>query len=139
MIEYDNLNKVNEPFDEGLKRAFGEVLDSGWFILGENVEKFEKEFASYNCVNHCTSVASGLDALILSIRALNIPERSEIIVPSNTYIATILSILHNVHKPVLVEPDIRTYNIDTSLIETAISKDIFNKVKEIITDSLNYN
>src|SRR3989339_902834 len=95
MIEYDNLNKVNKPFADELKRAFCNVLDSGWFILGENVEKFEKEFADYNNVRYCAGVASGLDALILAIRSLDLPGGSEIIVPSNTYIATILSILQN--------------------------------------------
>ncbi|HBH82416.1 MAG TPA: aminotransferase [Bacteroidales bacterium] len=128
MIEYDNLNKVNKPFADELKRAFCNVLDSGWFILGENVEKFEKEFADYNNVRYCAGVASGLDALILAIRSLDLPGGSEIIVPSNTYIATILSILQNGHDPVLVEPDIRTYNIDPSLIEASIT----TKTKAVI-------
>jgi len=121
MIEYDNLNKVNKPFADELKRAFCDVLDSGWFILGKNVELFENEFAKYVGVSHCAGVASGLDALVLSIQALNIPKGSDIIVPSNTYIATILSILQNSHNPVLVEPDIVTYNIDPSLIEKSIT------------------
>lgn len=128
MIEYDNLYKVNKPYAAELKQAFGDVLDSGWFILGKNVENFEKEFASYNGVNFCSGVASGLDALILSIQALDIPKDSEIIVPSNTYIATILSILQNGHKPVLVEPDISTYNIDPGKIEASIT----GKTKAVI-------
>lgn len=128
MIEYENLYRLNKPYTEELKRVFGEVLESGWFILSKNVENFEKEFASYNGVNYCAGVASGLDALILSIQALDIPKDSEIIVPSNTYIATILSILQNGHKPVLVEPDIRTYNIDPCKIEASIT----GKTKAII-------
>lgn len=122
MIEYDNLNKVNKPFADELKNAFSDVLDSGWFILGKNVELFENEFASYVGVGYCAGVASGLDALILSVKALDIPEGSEIIVPSNTYIATILSVVQTGNIPVLVEPDIRTYNIDPALIEAAITK-----------------
>ena len=121
VIEYESLFKVNKPFSDRLKLAFSEVLDSGWFILGKRVEKFEKEFADYIGVGYCAGVASGLDALILSIRVLNLPEGSEIIVPSNTYIATILSIMQTGHKPVLVEPDFLTYNIDPSLIESAIT------------------
>lgn len=121
MIEYENLAKVNQPFFNKFKEAFNDVLESGWYILGENVEKFEKEFAAYNNVKHCVGVASGLDALILSIRALDLEKGSEIIVPSNTYIATILAIMQNGHIPVLVEPDVNTYNIDPSKIETAVT------------------
>ena len=121
MIEYENLTKVNQPFFDKFKRAFKDVLESGWFILGESVEKFEKEFAAYNNVKYCAGVASGLDALILSIQALDLEKGSEIIVPSNTYIATILAIMQNGHIPVLVEPDINTYNIDPSKIETSIT------------------
>ena len=122
MIEYENLAKVNHAFIDKFKRAFNDVLESGWFILGKNVEKFEKEFATYNNVNYCVGVASGLDALILSIQALDLEKGSEIIVPSNTYIATILAIIQNGHIPVLVEPDINTYNIDPSKIEDAITR-----------------
>lgn len=121
MIEYENLYKVNQKYFEDFNRAFGEVLESGWFILGKNVEEFEKEFAEYNNVKHCIGVASGLDALTISLMTLGLPEKSEIIVPSNTYIATILSILQSGHVPVLVEPDIRTYNIDPGRIEDAIT------------------
>ena len=122
MIEYENLSKVNKPYAEQLRKAFSDVLESGWFILGERVEKFEKEFADYLQVDFCEGVASGLDALILSIKVLDLPEGSEIIVPSNTYIATILSIMQTGYKPVLVEPDLSTYNIDPSLIEASITK-----------------
>jgi dTDP-4-amino-4,6-dideoxygalactose transaminase len=122
MIEYENLNKSNQPFFEEFKKGFSEVLESGWFILGKKVETFEHEFASYLGAKYCAGVASGLDALTLSILSLDIPRGSEIIVPSNTYIATILAILQAGHKPVLVEPDIHTYNIDPLLIEQSITK-----------------
>lgn len=121
MIEYENSFKANQPFINEYREAFNNVLKSGWFILGENVAEFEKEFAAYNHVKYCAGVASGLDALIISILTLDLPPASEIIVPSNTYIATILAILQTGHKPVLVEPSIATYNIDPELIENSIT------------------
>lgn len=122
IIEYENLFRSNEMFFKEFRRTFDKVLNSGWFILGQEVETFEKEFADYNEVDYCIGVASGLDALTLSILALDIEKGSEIIVPSNTYIATILSILHAGCKPILVEPDLKTYNIDPSNIENALTK-----------------
>jgi dTDP-4-amino-4,6-dideoxygalactose transaminase len=121
-IEYENLFRVNSPFINDLKTAFDRVLNSGWFILGQSVKIFEAEFAEYIKVKHCSGVASGLDALTLSLLALNIEKGSEIIVPSNTYIATILSVLHAGLVPVLAEPNLATYNIDPLNIELAISK-----------------
>jgi len=104
------------------KRSFGEVLDGGWFILGKKVMEFEQQYASYCTTRHCVGVANGLDALNLSVRVFNFKKATEIIVPSNTYIATILSIVENGLKPVLVEPDINTYNLDPDKIEAAITK-----------------
>jgi dTDP-4-amino-4,6-dideoxygalactose transaminase len=121
MIEYENLYKVNKPYFDEFNLAFNKVLDSGWFVLGRNVEEFEREFADYVNVKHCVGVASGLDALTMSLMVLDLKKKSEIIVPSNTYIATILSILHSGHVPVLVEPDLATYNIDPERIENAIT------------------
>ncbi len=121
MIEYENLFASNKVFMEEYRAAFEKVLNSGWFILGDSVSNFEKEFAEYCNTNYCIGVASGLDALTLSLHSLNLPRGSEVIVPSNTYIATILSIVHLGLKPILVEPDIRTYNIDTSRIVEAIT------------------
>jgi dTDP-4-amino-4,6-dideoxygalactose transaminase len=121
MIEYENLGKVNQPFFEEYKKDFADTLEKGWYVLGDKVKRFENEFASYTGTKHCTGVASGLDALLLSLKALN-PERdSEIITPSNTYIATILSIVQAGLKPILVEPDIRSYNIDPFRIEEKIT------------------
>ena len=122
MIEYENLFKVNETFLKDFLTSFNNTFNSGWFILGKNVEKFEKEFASYIGNEYCVGVASGLDALILPLRYYNFEMGSEVIVPSNTYIATILSIVRCGLKPVLVEPDIKTYNIYPSKIEEAITQ-----------------
>lgn len=128
MIEYENLGKSNEKFFMEYEESFKKTLNSGWYILGKNVSKFENEFANYNNSQFCIGVASGLDALTLSLKALKIESNNEIIVPSNTYIATILSIINNNLKPVLVEPDINTYNIDPDKIEEKIT----NKTKAIM-------
>ncbi|MCS6955477.1 MAG: DegT/DnrJ/EryC1/StrS family aminotransferase [Candidatus Calescibacterium sp.] len=122
MIEYENLKLTNKPFFDEYIKSFINVLESGWFILGENVKKFEEEFARYIGVKHCIGVGCGLDALTLALEALELPKGSEIIVPSNTYIATILAVIRAGHKPVLVEPDIKTYNIDPDKIPEKISK-----------------
>ena len=90
--------------------------------LGNNVSQFEKDFAKFCDTKHCVGVASGLDALILAIDAFDFPTGSEIIVPSNTYIATIMAIVKSGYRPILVEPDIRTYNIDVTKIEEKINK-----------------
>ncbi len=122
MIEYENLRKLNQEFVLQYREKFEEVLNSGWFILGQQVKQFENDFANYCGTNHCVGVANGLDALILSLRAFNFKPDGEVIVPSNTYIATILSILNCGLKPVLVEPNIFTYNIDPKCIEESITK-----------------
>ena len=121
MIEYENLKLVNHPFFEEYKKCFDEVLQSGWYILGKRVEAFEQQFAQYCSSSYCVGLASGLDALYLAIKAFNFPTSSEIIVPSNTYIATILAVLQNQMKPILVEPNILTYNIDPKKIEESIT------------------
>lgn len=121
MIEYENLARSNKLFEDEYKESFARFLEKGWYILGEQVKLFEEEFASYCNAKHCIGVASGLDALMLALRQAEFPSGSEVLVPSNTYIATILSILQCGLKPVLVEPDIRTYNIDPKLIEENIT------------------
>jgi len=121
MIEYENLGKLNAPFFDAFEKAFKETLESGWYILGNKVQSFENEFATYCNTKHCIGLANGLDALILALRAFDFEKGDEVIVPSNTYIATILSIIHNGLKPVLVEPDITTYNIDPLKIEEKIT------------------
>ena len=128
MIEFENLKKSNEKLFNEYEIISNETIESGWYILGKNVKKFEKEFAEYNGSKYCIGVGSGLDALILSLKSFDFPKDSEVIVPSNTYIATILSIAHNGLKPVLVEPDIKTYNIDHKKVEEKITA----KTKAII-------
>lgn len=120
-IEYENLARLNAPFFQDFQTEFNKVMESGWYILGNKVKEFEHAFATYNGTAKAIGVANGLDALILAIKALRLEPGSEIIVPSNTYIATILSIVHNQCKPVLVEPDINTYNIHPSRIEEKIT------------------
>lgn len=109
-------------------RAIESVVDSGWFILGERVKKFESEFAAFTKVKHCIGVANGLDALIISLRVIGVTSGDEVIVPSNTYIATALAVSSLGAIPVLVEPKIDTYNIDPERIEKAIT----SKTKAII-------
>jgi dTDP-4-amino-4,6-dideoxygalactose transaminase len=104
-----------------LHEAFKRVLDSGWYILGNEVEQFEQEFAKYCEVEHCVGVGNGLDALHLILRAYGIGQGDEVIVPSNTYIATWLAASYAGATPIPVEPDLRTYNLDPSKIEAAIT------------------
>ena len=122
MIPYDQLSKVNQPYQAEFERAFRNFLEKGWFIMGEGLKQFEKQFADYHQAKHAIGVANGLDALILAIKVLDLPIGSEIIVPSNTYIASILAIIHAGHQPVLVEPSLYSYNIDPNLIEAAITR-----------------
>jgi dTDP-4-amino-4,6-dideoxygalactose transaminase len=121
MIEYENLGKLNCSFFPEVSEAIGKVVQKGWYVLGEEVLNFEKEFAQYVGVKHMIGVASGLDALVLSLKVLDLPSGSEVIVASNTYIATILAIIQAGCKPVLVEPDLTTYNINPKFIAAAIT------------------
>lgn len=122
MIPFLDLKKVNLRYERELTELFSKVLNKGWFILGEEVEKFESEFADYCGVKHCISVANGLDALKLILKAYNIGDGDEVLVPANTYIATALAISEVGAIPILIEPDIDTYNIDTTKIEERITK-----------------
>lgn len=126
MIKFLDLKAINDSFEPELSQAIKRVLDSGWYLLGNEVKAFEQEYAEYIGTKHCIGVANGLDALRLILKAyieLGIMrEGDEIIVPANTYIATILAITDNRLKPVLVEPDINTYNLDPYLIEEKITE-----------------
>lgn len=125
MIKFLDLKRINQQYKSQLCAAFERVLDSGWFIMGKELSKFEQEFATYVGVKHCIGVANGLDALTLIISAYKelrlFKSGDEILVPSNTYIATILAISANQLVPVLVEPDISTYNLDPTILETSIT------------------
>lgn len=121
MIEYESLAKSNEAMMEQLEAAANRVIRSGWYVLGSEVSAFEAEFAAYAESAHCIGVANGLDALILSIEALDLPQASDILVASNTYIATILAIVRAGHRPVLVEPERDTFNMDPEQLPNVIT------------------
>lgn len=121
MIEYESLANSNAAYMAELESAASRVIRSGWYVLGQEVSAFEQEFAQYVGAKHCIGVANGLDALILSIEALDLPSGSEVLVASNTYIATILAIQRAGHYPVLVEPVLETFNMDPALLPLAIT------------------
>lgn len=125
-IKYLDLKKVTERHAEEIHEAVARVIDSGWYLLGEAVARFEEEYARYCGVRHCIACGNGLDALTLILRAYIemgvMAEGDEVIVPANTYIATILSITENGLVPVLVEPRLDTFQIDDALIEQAITE-----------------
>ena len=121
-VPFLDLNAPHEELRQELHNAFERVLDSGWYVLGNEVKKFEQEFAEYCEAKNCIGVGNGLDALHLILRAYNIGLGDEVIVPSNTYIATWLAASYAGATPVPVEPDARTYNIDPTLIEAAITQ-----------------
>lgn len=125
MIKFLDLQKINAQYAEELKQTAADVIDSGWYLQGERVKLFEANLANYIGVKHAIGVANGLDALRLILKAYIemgiMQEGDEIVVPANTFIATILAITDNRLKPVLVEPDLNTYNLDISLIEKHIT------------------
>ena len=132
MIPFLGLKQVNSVYREEMIAAATRVIDSGWYIQGEEVKEFERNFADYCGARHCIGVANGLDALILVFRAWKelgkLKDGDEIIVPANTYIASILAITENRLKPVLVEPDPLTFNICPDNIRSAIT----DKTKAIL-------
>jgi dTDP-4-amino-4,6-dideoxygalactose transaminase len=121
MIEYESLARSNQAVMQELEAAATRVIRSGWYVLGGEVSAFESEFATYAETPHCVGVANGLDALILSIEALDLPQGSDILVASNTYIATILAIVRAGHRPVLVEPEIASFNMDPERLKGAMT------------------
>lgn len=125
MIKFLDLKKINAQYATELKQAAAEVIDSGWYLQGEKVKLFETNLANYIGVKQAIGVGNGLDALRLILKAYIemgiMQEGDEVMVPANTYIASILAISDNRLKPVLIEPDINTYNLDISLIEQHIT------------------
>lgn len=122
MIKFLDLEKVNNRFRDEIDGRIKSILDSGWYLQGEWDKTFEAHFAQYVGAKHCIGCANGLEALTLIIRAYGFGAGDEIIVPTNTYIASILAISENGCTPVLVEPDIHTYNINPDLIEEKITE-----------------
>lgn len=127
-VPFVSLIKTNELLKTEAMIALEEVYDSGWYILGERLNSFEKAYANYCNSNYCIGVANGLDALHIALRTLGIGPGDEVIVPSNTYIASALAISFTGAKPVFVEPNEKTFNINPSLIE----ENITSKTKAIL-------
>ena len=132
MVPFLDLKKINLRQEVAFEKAFKDLLNSGWYILGEQVKKFEEKFANYCGTKYCIGVANGLDALILILEGYKklgfMQDGDEVIVPSNTYIASILAVSKAGLVPVLVEPSLNDYLIDPSAIEEKITK----KTKAII-------
>lgn len=133
MIKFLDLQKINAQYEQELKEAANRVIDSGWYLMGKELETFEQNYAEFCGVKYALGVANGLDALRLIFKAyleLGVMKKGdEVIVPANTYIASVLAISDNELIPVFVEPNILTYNLDSSKIEAAITP----KTKAILT------
>ncbi len=127
-IPFVSVLPMEEELGGELKAAFERVLERSWYIGGTEDKAFEESFAKYCGRKYCIGVGNGLDAIVLALKALGITSGDEVLVPSNTYIATALAVTYVGATPVFVEPDIRTYNINPSLIERAIT----SKTKAII-------
>lgn len=121
-IPFVSFKPLEKKLDAELRAAFERVYTRSWYIEGEEDEAFEKAFAEYCDRKYCVGTGNGLDALFLALKALGIKDGDEVIVPSNTYIATTLAVTYVGATPVFVEPDIRTFNIDATLIESAITE-----------------
>jgi dTDP-4-amino-4,6-dideoxygalactose transaminase len=120
-VPFLDLKTPHQELKAELEAAFSRVLDSGWYILGKELESFEAQFAEYSGVAHCIGVGNGLDAIHLLLEAYGIGPGDEVLVPSNTFIATWLAVTRTGATPVPVEPDLRTYNIDPAAIEAAVT------------------
>ena len=127
-VPFATFFPMHDEIRDKLNSAYNKVVDKSYFIQGEECKKFEEEFAEYCGVKYCVGVATGLDALMLILKAMNIGAYDEVIVPSNTYIATALAVSYNGAVPVFVEPVIETYNINVNKIEEKIT----DKTKAII-------
>ncbi len=120
-IKYTDFERMHKPIEKELEQCYKEVFNSQWFIQGRKLEQFEREFAEYCQTDYCVGVGNGLDALRLILQACDIGEGDEVIVPSNTFIATVLAISYTGASPVFVEPDISTLLINPDLIEEKIT------------------
>jgi dTDP-4-amino-4,6-dideoxygalactose transaminase len=120
-VPFLSFKSVNTEVKSEIFSAFEEFFDSGWYVLGQKVHDFELEYANYNKVSHCVGVSNGLDALHISLKTLGIGPGDDVLVPSNTYIATALAVSYVGARPIFVEPNPDTYNIDPTRIEQAIT------------------
>jgi len=120
-VPFLNLNPIHKALRAEMVNAFKRVYDNNWFILGENLDEFENNYARFNGTNYALGVSNGLDALYLSLKAIGVGPGDEVIVPSNTFIASVLAISYASATPIFVEPSIETYNINPNEIERAIS------------------
>lgn len=120
-IPFFSFAKRNEDVKAATLAAFEQFFDSAWYVLGNFTTKFEQDYAQYNQTQHCVGLSTGLDALHLALKALGIGEGDEVIVPSNTYIATVLAVTYTGATPIFVEPRLETCNINPDLIEAAIT------------------
>ena len=120
-IPFLDLKAINLSHADGLRAAFERVLASGWYVLGKEVERFEQAFAAYSGGGHAIGVANGLDAIMLALKAWGIGPGDEVIVPSNTFIATWLAVSQVGATPVPVEPDAATFNLDPDRVEAALT------------------
>lgn len=127
-IDYLNFARIHDPIKEELKEKFSQVLENEWFIQGNECTNFEKKFAGYCGAKYCVGVGNGLDAIRVILQAYDIGEGDEVIVPANTFIATVLAVSYVGATPVLVDADEKTYNIDVTKIEEKIT----SKTKAII-------
>ena len=132
MIHFLNLKKINQPFEAAFQKKMKQFLEGGWYVLGNEVKQFETDFANYCGTKHCIGVGNGLDALVLIFKAYihlgKLQKGDEVIVPANTYIASILAVLQADLVPVLVEPRLATYNLNPEEIEAKIT----SKTKAIL-------
>lgn len=131
-IPFLPLKSLNQPYTEEFKNIFEEFLESGYYILGKGVKDFEEEFANYCQAEYAIGVANGLDALELIFQSLNLPEKSEIIVPANTYYASIISVINSGLNPIFAEPQYHDFLIDPE----DITKKITPKTKAILAVNL---
>lgn len=122
MIPYLNLQPLHDSIKEELRQAYENILDSNWFIMGEQLEAFEKEYANYCGTRFCIGVGNGLDALHLILRGYGIGKGDEVILPANTFIATALAVSYSGATPILVDCDENSYNINPTLVEHKITK-----------------
>jgi dTDP-4-amino-4,6-dideoxygalactose transaminase len=128
MIPFLDLHKSNQTYEEAFKQMFQRFIDSGYYVLGDEVKQFENAFAAYCGTQYCIGVGNGLEALTLIFRAYiglgKLQEGDRVIVPANTYIASILAVIHTGLIPVFVEPEFHTFNLDAKALKDAMSKDV---------------